>query len=287
MKTESIKTRQAWEKLHNRLRQENLIPEDQVAAGSRLVNPLLRIAAAVLVLLGIGAIIYVTTLRKPASEMVQLSNSHGDHTLIKTLADGSVIYVAQSALFSYPEEFQTGERNVQLVGEAFFDVASNPGSPFIIETDDALIQVLGTAFNVNSTYGRALELSVDRGAVKVTLKSDLSNSEMVMAGEKITSVKNSLVKSKYTPGEADYWYKKRMHFKDEMLQNIIIVLNRNFNTTFVLADKEIGKHRLTVTFDNETAETMTDLICLTLNLQSQTIDGAIILSKNRESAKQN
>ena len=43
---------------------------------------------------------------------------------------------------------------------------------------------------------KAFELFVDRGKVKVTLKNDPSHSELVYAGEKITTVKNSLVKSK-------------------------------------------------------------------------------------------
>jgi ferric-dicitrate binding protein FerR (iron transport regulator) len=110
---------------------------------------------------------------------------------------------------------------------------------------------------------------------------------MVLAGEKISAVQNGLVKSKHVPNEAASWYKQRMHFKDEPLQNIIKVLNRNFNTTFVLADNEIGKHKLTVTFQNETAETMTELICVTLNLKSQTINGSVILSENKEGAEQN
>jgi ferric-dicitrate binding protein FerR (iron transport regulator) len=128
---------------------------------------------------------------------------------------------------------------------------------------------------------------VDRGKVKVTLKSDPSHSEMVIAGEKISSIKNILVKSKQTANDAAPWYKQRIHFKDETLQNIIHVLNQNFNTTFVLADNDIGKHRLTVTFLNETAETMTELICVTLNLKSQTINGSVELSENRDGAKHN
>ena len=76
-----------------------------------------------------------------------------------------------------------------------------------------------------------------------------------------------------------------MHFKDESLQNIISVLNRNFNTTFAVAEKETGNRKLTVTFNNETAETMTELICVTLNMKSQNINGSVVLSENKEDAK--
>jgi len=277
----------AWDKLHDRLRDEKLIPGQSAAENSRLMHNLFRIAAVVLIFLGIVAVVYIITGRKHTTEMVQLNNGNGASTLIKTLDDGSVIYIAENSLLSFPVEFKSGSRNVELKGEAFFDIASNPGRPFIIETDEVLIQVLGTAFNVKTQNGDGFELFVDRGKVKVTLKTDPSNSEMVMAGEKISTVKNSLVKSKHIANEATSWYKQRMHFKDETLQNIIHVLNRNFNTTFVLADNEIGKHKLTVTFHNETAETMTELICVTLNLKSQTINGAVVFSENREGAKRN
>jgi len=285
--TRSPHTRKAWDKLHDRLQDEKLIPAQRVALKSSLVHNLVRIAAVVLILLGIGSVVYMNMSRKPAVEIVRLNTGNETNTLIKTLADGSVIYIAQNSLFSFPEEFAFGSRNVELKGEAFFDIAPNPDKPFIIETDEALIQVLGTAFNVKTQNGNGFELFVDRGKVKVTLKKNPSHNEMVMAGEKISTINNRLVKSKHIANEAAPWYKQRMHFKDETLRNIINVLNRNFNTTFVLADNEIGKHKLTVTFQNETAETMTELICVTLNLKSQTINGSVLLSENQEGAKRN
>jgi transmembrane sensor len=279
-------TRKAWDKLHGRLREEQLIPAPRVAVKNRFMPPILKIAAVLVILLGIGAVIYLNMSHTPAADLVHVSTGNEANTLIKTLADGSVIYIAQNSLFSFPEEFKSGSRNVELKGEAFFDVASNPGRPFIIETDEVLIQVLGTAFNVKTQNGNGFELIVERGKVKVTLKTDPSGSETVVAGEKISSLHNSLVKSKHVADEAGSWYKKRMHFKDETLLNIIHVLNRNFNTTFVLADEKTGEHKLTVTFDNETAETMTELICVTLNLKSQIINGAVVFSENREGERQ-
>ena len=285
--TKSPHTRKAWDKLYDRLQIEQLIPAQRRAAKGRLVHHLVRIAAVLLILLGTGAVIYLNMSHKPVVEMVRLNTGNEAYTLIKTLADGSVIYIGENSLFSFPKEFKSGSRNVELNGEAFFDITPNPGKPFIIETDKAFIEVLGTAFNVNTQNGNGFELFVDRGKVKVTLKNDLSHSELVIAGEKISTIRNSLVKSKHIANEPIPWYKQRMHFKDEPLQNIIHVLNQNFNTTFVLADHEIGKHKLTVAFHNETVGTMTELICVTLNLKSQTINGTIVLSENREGAKQN
>ncbi len=285
--SKSPDARKAWDKLHDRLEHEKLIPFQSHVVKSRPVINLVRIAAAVLFLLGIGSVVYFYTSRKPAVEMVRVNTENSTNTLIKTLADGSVIYIARNSLFSFPEKFKSGSRNVELKGEAFFDIVPNPGNPFIIETKLAVINVLGTAFNVKTKNGEGFELFVDRGKVKVALKSDPSNSTLVMAGEKISAIKNNLVKSKHIPDEASSWYKQRMQFKDEPLENIIHVLNQNFNTTFAVADNEIGKHKLTMTFQNETVVAMTELICVTLNLKSQTINGVIVFSENSEGKKQN
>jgi transmembrane sensor len=240
-----------------------------------------------MILLGICAVIYLQMNRKPSIELVRVDTGNETNTLIKTLNDGSVIYIAQNSLFSFPKEFENNSRNVELKGEAFFDIASNPQKPFIIETDEAFIQVLGTAFNVKTQNGHDFELTVDRGKVKVTLKKDPSHPEYVVAGEKVTAVKNNIVKSMNISNYKNAWYRQHMQFKDESMQNIISVLNRNFNTTFAVADKEIANHPITVTFNNESAERMTELLCVTLNLKSQNINGSVVLSKNKENAGKN
>ncbi len=277
----------AWNKLHARLDNEKLIPLQSNTISNNRMPKLLRAAAVIIILAGVGSVIYNALNHKPAVEMVQLNTGNEANTLIKTLNDGSVIYIAQNSLFSFPKEFENKSRNVELKGEAFFDIAPNPDKPFIIETDEAIIEVLGTAFNVKTQDGKGFELYVDRGKVKVSLKKDPAHTELVTAGEKVSTFKNNLVKTKHAYSKANAWYTQHMHFKDESLQNIITVLNRNFNTTFVVAEKETGNRKLTVTFGRETAGTMAELICTTLNLKSQNINGSVVLSENKGNAAQN
>ena len=279
-------TGKAWNKLQTRLNNDSLIPAS-VSIRSRFLPNLLKVASVLVILFGIGIVIFTSLNREPKMEMVQLNTANEANTLIKTLTDGSVIYIAQNSSFSFPTEFETGSRNVALKGEAFFDIAPNPDKPFIIETEEALIEVLGTAFNVRTQDDKSFELCVDRGKVKVTLKKDPSHSTLVIAGEKVTSFENNLVKAKHELNPSNAWYRQRMHFKDESLGNIISVLNRNFNTTFAVAEKETGNRKLTVTFNHETVPTMTELICVTLNLKSQTINGSVVLSENKENAARN
>jgi len=143
----------AWGKLHMRLENEQLIPAQDTITKNRIEYNILRAAAVVLILMATGIIWYFGSNKKPKAEMVNLKTGTETNTLIKTLTDGSIIYISRNSSFSFPKEFEKKTRNVELKGEAFFDIMPDPKKPFIIETDEAFIQVLGTAFNVKTKNG--------------------------------------------------------------------------------------------------------------------------------------
>lgn len=124
----------------------------------------------------------------------------------------------------YPEHFSMDKREVSLQGNALFDVTGNRERPFLIETEEVRIEVLGTMFHVKSDVGSTFELSVQRGKVKVALKN--KNQEMyVNAGEAVTLKTHQLRFTDYRDDTriAHYW--KSMRFKDESLMNILRVIN--------------------------------------------------------------
>lgn len=92
-----------------------------------------------------------------------------------TLEDGSVVLLAKETSLLYPKHFIADKREVSLQGNAFFDVAKKQGQPFWIDTEQAKIEVLGTAFSVQSDEHAPFRLSVQRGIVKVTLKKEIRN----------------------------------------------------------------------------------------------------------------
>ena len=100
-----IHTHQAWDKLYARLKADDLVPAREARAKNNLVYYGLRIAAVALILLGIGSVVYISMNGKPAVAMISLNTGNETNTLVKTLADGSVIYLSQNSLFSFPVEF--------------------------------------------------------------------------------------------------------------------------------------------------------------------------------------
>ena len=67
-----------------------------------------------------------------------------------TLPDSTKVWLNSDTKISYPADYGLKERNVTLVGEAYFEVAKNPDKRFIVEAKGMQVEALGTSFNVNA-----------------------------------------------------------------------------------------------------------------------------------------
>lgn len=274
---DDVDTDKGWQTLFNKLSDEQLIPEKMVIE-HRLTPVWVKWAASIAVLMTIASLSFYLLLSKEPN-LISLNTGNDSKTLIQTLNDGSVVYLANNSSFSYPEQFSSNERKVNLKGEAFFDIAPNLQKPFRIETDKVVVEVLGTAFNVKSENGEFFELAVERGSVRVTLKSDPAQTQIVLPGEKISTSKNQLVKVRNESLNYFAWKAKRMQFKDELLINVISVINKNYKSNIILSDKKLGEEKLTTTFENTSISKMTELICLSLNLRKEEQPDSTIIIK--------
>lgn len=272
-----IDANKGWESLYSRLSTDQLIPENRFVE-HRLAPVWVKWAASIIVIMTIASLSFYTVFRSNPT-LISLKTGTESNTLIQTLNDGSVVYLANNTTFSYPEKFTSSERKVNLNGEAYFDITPNPKKPFRIETDKVIVEVLGTAFNVKSESGDLFELVVERGKVRVTLKSDPSQTQIVLPGEKISANNNHLVKIKNEDSNYFAWKTKQMQFKDESLSNIVNVINKNYKSDIQLINKEIGDRKLTVTFYNNSLARITELICLSLNLSKQEQSDSTIIIK--------
>ncbi|SEJ60801.1 protein of unknown function [Cyclobacterium xiamenense] len=98
--------------------------------------------------------------------LVKKFNPAGIKSLI-TLSDGSKVYLNAGSSLHYPKQFSAEKREVQLTGEAFFDIQSEADRPFIVSTGSTQIKVLGTSFNVNQGEDGKLAVALVSGKVRV------------------------------------------------------------------------------------------------------------------------
>ena len=87
-----------------------------------------------------------------------------------TLPDSSIVWLNANACLRYPREFSEQVRQVEIKGEAFFEVRKDEKKPFIVQTDGIGIRVLGTTFNVDAEPElRSLSLPEKSGCINTRI----------------------------------------------------------------------------------------------------------------------
>lgn len=116
-----------------------------------------------------GDIAYHQTKDQPAALSYNTVSTPigGQYHLI--LADGTNVWLNAASSIKYPTAFSGAERKVEITGEAYFEVAHNAAKPFRVKSNDQVVEVLGTHFNVNA-YADENETKTTllEGSVKVT-----------------------------------------------------------------------------------------------------------------------
>lgn len=88
-----------------------------------------------------------TDMEKPVTNRVIIPYGKSSHL---TLSDGTKVWLNAGSQLMYPSVFGGKQREVLLIGEAFFDVVHNEKHPFIVRTEHADIEVLGTTFDISA-----------------------------------------------------------------------------------------------------------------------------------------
>ncbi|WP_143305913.1 FecR family protein [Chitinophaga vietnamensis] len=115
-----------------------------------------------------------------ATAMNTLSVPKGTHYQL-TLADGSKVWLNSGSILEFPASFHGNKRQVRLLGEAYFDIAPDPGKPFQVQVNNMQVDVLGTRFNIMAYQDeQAIRTTLVDGAVRV---SHQRNSLVLKPGE--------------------------------------------------------------------------------------------------------
>ncbi|MBO9154005.1 FecR family protein [Chitinophaga sp. GCM10012297] len=143
-----------------------------------------------------------------------------------TLPDGSKVWLNAASTLRFPNAFAGGEREVQLTGEAYFEVAKNPAMPFKVKVNDMAVQVLGTHFNVMAYPDEpGIRTTLLEGAVKV------QHGESAVQLEPGQQANLSLSGKMTTKNDVDVeevvaWKNGYFHFNRESLQGVMRQIGR-------------------------------------------------------------
>ena len=108
------------------------------------------VAASVTLLFGISNYIsFHEGYKKLNSQMIEMVNPMGMRSSV-VLSDGTKVILNAGTTLSYPAAFVSGQREVKVNGEAFFEVSHDKEHPFIVSAENVKVKVLGTKFNVKA-----------------------------------------------------------------------------------------------------------------------------------------
>jgi ferric-dicitrate binding protein FerR (iron transport regulator) len=215
-------------------------------------RPLLRIASVVV----IGLAVYFTWFMNDG--LVEEQTLYADTTTIE-LPDLSSVTLNADTKINYDKESWKDARKLNLVGEAYFKVAK--GKTFDVITDNGIVTVVGTEFNVKSR-DNYFEVICYEGIVRVV--SDTITREL-KAGDTYRILNKSFSEDKSTD-LAPQWLDQRSRFKAVPLAEVISELERQYNVKVNFKDAD-SERLFTGGFSHDNLENALSAITQPMNLK--------------------
>jgi len=272
-----IDTNNDWGKVKSRINFESEYSFSKSKRTEINFPYILRIAASIAIFIGLAFLIN-NYLEQSPQVMISSTTSEQKEFF---LSDGSRVYLNEYSELSFPEKFKNGSREVQLNGEALFEVSGNKNRPFIINTsNNGSIKVLGTIFNVeadkNST---AVIVHVLEGKVALYESANENNSIILASHEKGTLENQVVTKSTFEQQNFLSWKTGALTFENTTLEVVVGDLSDYYERPLILQDNEIAKYKLTTTINNQPLEEVLEEITLVLDLKYLIENDTIKISK--------
>lgn len=237
------------------------------------------IAASIIVLVVYSGFIFKNNSYQKSSQNV-VTTKNGSKSKID-LPDGTQVWLNAGSKIVYDDNYGEKKRELELIGEAYFDVVHNAAMPFIIHTKQMNIKVLGTVFNVRAyNNDKTTEASLVKGSIEVSFPNRCNENLILKPNEKITILNNETgniksAPSKYTEkanenpiitvSKLNYeisdstlietaWVKNKLIFKGQSFEEISRDMERWFNVSIKVENEDILIKKFTGSFTNETVE---------------------------------
>lgn len=265
--------------LHSQLefmKKEIMNEQGPVIVPMRKYYSWLKIAAVFLLISGI-VVLYRNNIMhtQPIKDLVTNYSTNGAERKTITLPDGTVIVLNAKSSVQLNKDFNINNREVTLIGEAYFDVTHDKNKPFKVMTTDFDINVLGTIFNVkaypdeptseavlikgvivmegNGNTGNSITLKPSQKVTFYKVLPELSGKKQRSAAVKYPEITiNSYTKKNDSTIVEMAWIQNRLEIQDQSFADLKKILERWYNVKITFTDNDIEKYHFTATFKDET-----------------------------------
>lgn len=191
-------------------------------------RPMLKWLAAAAVVLATGTGAWLLRPDRP----VEYATAVGEQREI-TLADGSIVTLAPASRLTVDPQYGEPTRKVSLTGRAWFVVTHDDAKPFQVATDGALVEDLGTEFEVQTT-GAAVRVAVAEGAVAIHRQNAASVTLGPGDVARVDGPGQTLVDHAMPVDRFTSWRQGTLEFDDRTLREVTAELERWYPVSFNL-----------------------------------------------------
>ncbi|MCF2446452.1 FecR domain-containing protein [Dyadobacter sp. CY345] len=264
---------------------------------SIFINPLLKIAAVLVLISGLSWFFYSQNLRDKNVAMVNVEmitkTNHADNEMTVLLSDGSVATLMKGGSLRFPNKFEGESRKVYLKGEAFFDVAKNPAKPFLVFANETVTKVLGTSFLIKAVDTESTVMVVVKtGKVSVYPEKDyatlsekndrevagviLSPNQQVVFNRKDSRLEKGIVENPDMLILSTT--SQELVFDDQPVAEVLRTLGEMYGIEIVFDKETLAGCPISTIFKEETLKQRMNAICQAIGATYEVVDGQIIIN---------
>jgi len=239
-----------WQNIQNRLFEQMQLKMNRVQRNLKVIS----YAAIFIIFIFVPSLLYLFSQPKSLVEKnyTTISADFGQISKV-ALPDSSIIWVNSGSTIRYNNQYSTTNRNIELIGEAFFKVHKNKAMPFIVSSSKLRIKVLGTEFCV-SAYPEepSIQVILEKGSVNLTSLSLSHLSQKIKPGEMANFDKENdhFAISEVNTKLFTSWKDGIIHFYNSPLCEVVFKLEKRYNQHFII-DKSIKNIPYTFTIKDE------------------------------------
>lgn len=226
-----------------------------------------RVAAVFIIAVCVGLATYAVYKRNFTLSLIEFRTDKEKKEIL--LSDGTKVWLNKNSVIRYPKEFQKDIREVEVEGEAYFDVTKNPQKPFVIHSQNSVIRVVGTSFNVHAFPAEnEIIVTVTSGKVAFYEQSNEAGKIYLVKGDRgiLSKDIHTVIKEKNTDMNFISWQTGKVIFSDTPLAEAVEVLSRHYNKS-IRVTGDVASCRFTGTFSNQSLEDVLEELGALLNIE--------------------
>lgn len=202
------------------------------------------------------------------------------YTLV--LADGTGVHLNAETRMRFPERFDGTRREVELEGEAFFEVVRDEQRPFVVRAGEARVRVLGTSFDVRAYAGDDLVTTLVEGAVRFTSGRD---SVVLRPGElcEMKAGDGTLTRRRADLMSVLAWRSDEFVFRDVPLETVMEEVARWYDVEVTYGSDAVRERKVYVYVNRpRTVGEMLDYIVQLGGVEYELVGNKVVLTEKKE-----